>query len=62
MVFVPMVGGDDRTVVGISQRSPVSGERVGERAQSESVSEEQGTSYSISCTYFVIRLGMHAKC
>ena len=44
MVFAPMVGGDDSTVVGILQRSPASGERVGERVQSESVSEGQGTS------------------
>ena len=29
----PMVGGDDSTVVGITQRSPSSGERVGERVQ-----------------------------
>ena len=45
----PMVGGDDSTVVGILWWSPVSGERVGELAQSESVSEEQGTSYSCTC-------------
>ena len=44
MVFAPMVGGVDSTVVGIPQRSPASGERVGERVQSESVSEGQGTS------------------
>ena len=30
MVFAPMVGGEDSTVVGIFQRSPASGERVGE--------------------------------
>ena len=34
MVFAIMVGGDDSTVVGITQWSPVSGERVGERLQS----------------------------
>ena len=39
----PMVGGEDSTVVGMLQRSPVSGERVGECVQSESVSEGQGT-------------------
>ena len=50
MVFAPMVGGDDSTVVGIFQRSPASSERVGKRVQSGFVSEEQGTSYSISCT------------
>ena len=50
MVFAPMVGGDDSTVVGILQRSPASGERVGESVQSGFVSEEQGTSYSITCT------------
>ena len=50
MVFAPMIGGDDSTVVGITQRSPTSGERVGERVQSRSVSEEQGMSYAISCT------------
>ena len=50
MVFAPMVGWGDSTVGGIFQRSPASGERVGERVQSESVSEERGMSYSISCT------------
>ena len=30
VVFAPMVGGADSTVVGILQRSPASGERVGE--------------------------------
>ena len=45
----PMVGGDDSTVVGFFQRSPASGERVGQRVQSESVSEAQGTSYSCTC-------------
>ena len=45
----PMVGGDDSTVVGILQWSPVSGERLGECVQGESVSEEQGTSYSCTC-------------
>ena len=49
MMFAPMVGGDDSTVVGILQRSPASGERVGERVQGECVSEEQGTSYSCTC-------------
>ena len=39
MVFPPVVGGEDSTVVGILRRSPVSGERVGEHIQSESVSE-----------------------
>ena len=50
MVFAPMVGGEDSTVVGIFQRSPASGERVGKHVQSGSASEGQGTSYSISCT------------
>ena len=50
MLFAPMVGGDDSTVVGITQWSPVSGERVGGSVQSGFVSEGQGTSYSISCT------------
>ena len=50
MVFAPMVGRGDSTVVGISQRSPACGERVGERVQSRSVSKEQSTSYSISCS------------
>ena len=45
----PMVGGGDSTVVGINQRSPASGEGVGEHVQSESVSEKQGMSYSCSC-------------
>ena len=45
----PLVGGEDSTVVGITQRSPASGERVGERVQGEYVSEEQGTSYSCTC-------------
>ena len=49
MVFTPMVDGDNSTVVGITQRSPACGERVGERIQSRSVSEEQGTSYSCTC-------------
>ena len=44
-----MVGGDDSTVVGILQRSPASGERVGERVQGGCVSEEQGMSYSCTC-------------
>ena len=50
VVFPPIVGWGDSTVVGILRRSPASGERVGECVQSGSVSEEQGTSYSISCT------------
>ena len=45
----PMVGGDDSTVVGILQWSPVSGERVGESVQGRFVSEGQGTSYSCTC-------------
>ena len=40
----PMVEGDDSTVVGILRRSPVSGERVGERVQGGFVSEGEGTS------------------
>ena len=40
-----MVEGDDSTVVGIFRQSPSSGERVGQRVQGGSVSEEQGTSY-----------------
>ena len=50
VVFAPMVGRDDSTVVGILRRSPASGERVGEGIQGESASEGQGMSYSISCT------------
>ena len=50
VVFAPMVGGADSTVGGILRSSPACGERVGERVQSGSVSEGQGTSYSISCT------------
>ena len=50
VVFAPMVGGADSTVVGFLRWSPGSGERVGVRVQGESVSEGQGTSYSISCT------------
>ena len=50
MVFALMVGGDDSTVGGILRRSPASRKRVGECVQGESVSEGQGTSYSISCT------------
>ena len=45
----PMVGGDDSIVVGIFWWSPVSGERVGQSVQGESVSEGQGTSYSCTC-------------
>ena len=45
----PMVGGDDSTVVGILQWSPVSGQRVGENVQGECISEGQGTSYSCTC-------------
>ena len=45
----PMVGGGDSTVVGFLRRSPVIGERVGERIQGGCVSEEQGTSYSCTC-------------
>ena len=47
--MLPMVGGKDSTVGGILRRSPASGERVGERVQSESVSGGQGTSYSRIC-------------
>ena len=39
----PVVGGEDSTVVGISGRSPASGEGVGGCLQSECVSERQGT-------------------
>ena len=42
VVFAPMVGGEDSTVGGIFQRSPVSGERVGECVQCGIVSEGQG--------------------
>ena len=45
----PMVEGEDSTVVGINQRSPASGERVGECVQGGFVSEEQGMSYSCTC-------------
>ena len=41
----PVVGGEDSTVVGISERSPAGGERLGGCLQSERVSEEQGTCY-----------------
>ena len=41
----PVVGGDDSTVVGISEWSPAGGERVGGCLQSECVSEKQGTCY-----------------
>ena len=41
----PVVGGDDSTIVGISEWSPASGERVGGCLQSECVSEKQGTCY-----------------
>ena len=40
----PMVEEDDSTVVGITQRLPASGERVGERVQGGSISERQGMS------------------
>ena len=40
-----MVGGDDSTVVGISEWSPASGEGVGGCLQSECVSEKQGMCY-----------------
>ena len=43
----PMVDGDNSTVVGITQWSPSSGERVGKHIQGGSVSEGQG----MSCTY-----------
>ena len=62
-----MAGGVDSTVGGILQRSHACGERVGECVQSESVSEGQGTSYTIylmhlsQCTYFVIKHGLHAQ-
>ena len=45
----PMVGGGDSTVVGFLRRSPVIGERVGERVQGGFISEEQGTPYSCTC-------------
>ena len=45
----PMVGGDDSTVVGILQRSPASGERVGGSIQDGTVSERRGTSYLCTC-------------
>ena len=45
----PMVGGDDSTVVGFFQRSPASGERVGQRVQGESVSGGQGMPCSCTC-------------
>ena len=41
----PVVGGEDSTVVGISEWSPAGGERVGGCLQSECVSERQGTCY-----------------
>ena len=56
MVFPPMVGGDDSTVVGILQWSPACGERVGKRVQSRSVSEEKGMSYSISCSCHITHI------
>ena len=45
----PMVEEDDSTVVGIIRWSLASGERVGERVQSETISEGQGASYSCTC-------------
>ena len=50
VVFPLIIEWEDSTVVGILRRSPASGERVSECVQSGSVSEGQGTSYSISCT------------
>ena len=41
----PVVGGDDSTVVDISEGSTAGGERVGGCLQSECVSEKQGTCY-----------------
>ena len=48
-IMPPLVGGENSTVVGITRRSPASGERVGERVQGESVSEGHGASYSCTC-------------
>ena len=62
LVFPPMVEGEDSTVVGILQRSPASGERVGERVQSESVSEGQGTSYTISCIRYNAHINLCILC
>ena len=59
MVFAPMVGWGDSTVVGILQRSPACGERVGESVQSESVSEGQGTSYALSHARVTIHMFCH---
>ena len=59
MVFAPMVGGVDSAVVGIFWRSPASGERVGERVQSESVSEGQGTSYTLSHALVTMHIFCH---
>ena len=41
----PVVEGEDSTVVGISERSPAGGERVGGCLQSECVSEKKGMCY-----------------
>ena len=43
MVFAPMVGREDSTVVGILRRSPACGDRVGESVQGRSVSEGQNS-------------------
>ena len=59
MVFAPMVGWGDSTVVGIFWRSPASGERVGKRVQGESVSEGQGMSYTLSHALVTIHIFCH---
>ena len=43
--MLPVVGGEDSTVVGISEWSPAGCERVGGYPQSECVSERQGMCY-----------------
>ena len=59
MVFAPMVGWDDSTVVGILQWSPASGEKVVECVQSGSVSEGQGTSYTLSRALVTMHIFCH---
>ena len=62
-VLSPVVGGDDSTVVGISERSPASCERVSRCLQSECLSEKQGECYLMhppQCATFVVKNHAHA--
>ena len=56
ILFAPMVEWDDSTVVGISQRSPVSGERVVKRVQGGCVSEGQGTHVLLSHALVIMHI------